>query len=751
MALIDDVKAVCDRLAPLGWRALLLRVTNQALDIVQPTTARLRTELTKPLAAINRGAAGLADFSLAGSRAITAGRPGESLLYHALASPGVTRGLRGFPTLREIETIENFVFGVAPPTLAELKTRAGLRANEQFSIVVYAYEYRTARDTCSRLQADLAFSRTGVARVGTAPALYQPRQRGFLPEVSGDAFQFRVCPSRFAAFLAVKRKGNAAAFIPMRAQSRDANDDFWLPVHKLFAGDECIAGMNLDVAFSAFHYNDKIRRTRSISLGMANVPAVPPFQFTEGIATLAGGGEDLAGLLMPVVHPRMIEPAQFNGAFLTYRVPAASSQFAALEPGAQIVGDMEVRPAPAYVHARTQVNGGALIDLNSDPTRPDVLQTVSRGNYDALHYIDFTGDGAIDVAVPQLANRAEVARDTVPAYSLVAAPDFFPATGQRELIETMPDEMWGVPPVPLCDTRLPANLQMPGNRFGANDKTVSAIVPMHGTTPAAQTLPQSVEPLRHSSLPDECAGVYAPGWDVSTDRKRVGNTNVHHLAAYGLGSPFPEDAKLCAALSTFWPTVAPDASRGMSPNSGNAGLRATVAPLTDAEIGQIGNTPWDGVAGPEIITINGEEFLECEDFLHVDYVREALDGRFSPRLTGRISGAEYAERMFAMGIAYEIVGGDRNMQFVNSFRRVTAGDTELQQAETDAGTQLTDAVYRIELFRGGRASQRNHPTDFRKKILPMVDRRFFFVSPATRAALQRRSGQSRWSNVVLDS
>jgi hypothetical protein len=32
------------------------------------------------------------------------------------------------------------------------------------------------------------------------------------------------------------------------------------------------------------------------------------------------------------------------------------------------------------------------------------------------------------------------------------------------------------------------------------------------------------------------------------------------IAAYGLGSPFPEDAKLCAALNSFWPAVAPDAS-----------------------------------------------------------------------------------------------------------------------------------------------------------------------------------------------
>ena len=47
MSLIDDVKTVCDRLAPLGWRNLFLAITNNTLDISQPTTARLQTALTR--------------------------------------------------------------------------------------------------------------------------------------------------------------------------------------------------------------------------------------------------------------------------------------------------------------------------------------------------------------------------------------------------------------------------------------------------------------------------------------------------------------------------------------------------------------------------------------------------------------------------------------------------------------------------------------------------------------------------------
>lgn len=54
MSLIGDVKTICDRLAPLGWRELLCAVTNNALDISQPTNAKLKTALTTPLTTIDR-------------------------------------------------------------------------------------------------------------------------------------------------------------------------------------------------------------------------------------------------------------------------------------------------------------------------------------------------------------------------------------------------------------------------------------------------------------------------------------------------------------------------------------------------------------------------------------------------------------------------------------------------------------------------------------------------------------------------
>ncbi len=746
MALIDEVKAVCDRLAPLGWRDLLLNVTAGQLDMLKPTTAALKTELTKTLTTIDRTVTGFTDFALSGTKAITAGSPANSLLYHAVASPNVTAGLSGFPTLKEIETVENYVFGVQPPTLGNLKIKAGLTGSQRLSVVLFAYEYRPARDTCTRRQADMVFSRTGISRVGTRPARYDAKNRGFQAQVDDDPFAFRVCPARVAAFLAVQKKGSDITV--MRPRSGDNTRDFWVPIHKLFNGTECISGLDLQVELSAFHYNDKIRRTRAITLRLTRVPTTAPFQFSTGIAELSTDASLGAGIVMPVPHPRLVEPATVNGRLLTYRVPPGQKAFAALEPGAAQGADgSEIRPAPAYVHARTQVRNGALIDLNNDPTRPDVNDTVSTGNYRALHYVDFTGDGQISASVPALAGKPEVAAAVVPCYSLVGAPDFFTAAGQRELFERVPDEFWGVPPVPLCDTRLPANLQMPGNRFDIAEKTISAVVPLFGPAPTGVTVPQSLDADRHSCLPDDCAGVFAPGWDVSTDRTRVSGTQVQHLAAYGLGSPFPEDAKLCAALSTFWPAVAPDASRSMSPNTGNPGLRATVAPLTDEEIGQVGALPWDGVVGPKISTFGGVEFLDCEKFLHVDYVKNALEGRFTPRLTTQVSSEEYRLRMQAIAKCYNIVGDDRNLRFVVSFRKVNAGDPDLQRAQLDTSTVLSGEVYRIDMILGGEETEQPHPNDFRRSLLPLQDRQIFLIGPRTDTALRKRANQTVWSRV----
>ncbi|MEH1835376.1 MAG: hypothetical protein V7L29_25810 [Nostoc sp.] len=733
MALIDEVKQICDRLASVGWRDLLLQ---QGLDI---TATNLQQELTKELPAINRQIVGFEDFAFEGKRAIEAGNPSQSLLFHALASPNVVNSnLSAYPTLVELEIIENFVYGVQPPSLQDLQV---LAQRQLIAIAVFASEYRPASETVHRQHADICFSRTGVARVGTAQPLYNDKLRGFLPAVEGDLKEtFRVLPVRYSAYIAVQRTGNFQTFGPLRFQDGDDKRLFWVPLHKLFNGTECIRGFDLQVALNAHHLNQKLRR---IHLVLKNTgwdePDIsnPPFIFTEGIAEFTTAPDFSTGLLVPVVHPNLVEAATYQGKPLTFKVPPNSPT---LSSSLAIPADQttQARHAPEYVHVRHKIlPNGQQENLND---QKDVEAVVKAGGYDAQHYLDFTGDGSIEAICPELA--VAIPRN-VPAYSLVTAPDFFPSCDQRELLEwteqsvpsRLRQNLWQVMPETLSDNRFAPNLQLEDVDFRPEDKTVTAIVslPRQGSM---QQMPLNGSPtIRQAYLPDAAAGVFAPGWDVSFDR----TNEVEHLASYGLGSPFPEDSKLCAALSTFWPAVAPDAARTFQPNP----LWPTVSPLTDLEIGQVGNLPWDGISGPRRVTKDGKELIEYSDFAHADYVENSLQKKFSLSLTAKVDVREYEARVLAMANVYQVLRirpEDRGKWSVFSFQPVQPTNSELQQAQTQTGTRLGGNIYRFEIYRYGDSFL--DPEDSRKRLVEIEETVTLFVTPVN--ILLKRSNGS-WS------
>jgi hypothetical protein len=231
---------------------------------------------------------------------------------------------------------------------------------------------------------------------------------------------------------------------------------------------------------------------------------------------------------------------------------------------------------------------------------------------------------------------------------------------------------------------------------------------------------------------------------------KKGSKTIPHLAAYGLGSPFPEDAKLCAALSAYWPTVAPDVTRSFDSGAGNPGLTGTVAPLTDEEIGQTGQTPWDGIPGPKVVSVNGQQFIECEGFLHADYVRSALENRFSARLTSQISADEYSNRVLAAAFVYAALGEPRPTWFVFSFRIVSGADPEFVQAQAQAGATLQAPIYRFEIFRRLVGAAPVSPNDFRRRLLPINDQRFIFASPVNRQILHRRKNQTTFAALPVN-
>lgn len=745
MPLINDVKALCDRLAPLGWRELMLNVSAGRLDIIQDTAAALRRVLVRALPTIHRTLPGFEDFSSEGQRAITAGKPAQSLLYHALASPLVVRDHRGqflggFPTPLELETLENFIFSLSADSLANQIAANGGANNVAFA--VFATEYRPAADTVDGHHADLVFSRTGVARVGTARAKYLPESRGYWPEDADNPSNVRVMPAKFSVWLAVKKKGNASRVSPIldnrSGQSADEPlREFWIPAHKIFAGEECLTDTTLAVTFTRRLLNLKIQKVHEL-LRTRPKPTGFPYVIEDTlIADFSTNSHDGTGCLAPTVHPSLVAPAMKDGKPITYRVtPGKVDAFAAVELN---------EGYPNYVHARTRVRpDGSMEDLND---QVDILPSMKAKPYRALHYVDFTGEGWVSAELDGLPADAP---SMLPAYALISAPDLFPASGQLELSEwsrspavpaAFRGKLWSISPTPLSEVRMPANLKLPGTPFVATDDTITAVVSMGDPIGMASPWPTQPDPLRATALPDDAAGVFAPGWDVSTDQKGAHK----HLAVYALGSPFPEDAKLCAALSTFWPAVAPDVFRTFVQVPGNT--NGTIAPLTDAEIGQVGSLPWDGIPGPRVVVENGENKVEYTAFLNADYVRLTLQNRFSIRQTARLTAEHYQDRIIASCRVYNVLAnlGDlteaRDRWLMLSFTEIELGNSVLQQAQTEAGHILTGNVYGVKMCA---LSPERERVDARTERMPLRSLTEFYATASDVMVLQRATGAPRF-------
>jgi hypothetical protein len=753
--LIAEVRAACKRLASAGWRDLMLL---HGIDITAKDLAR---ELRKSLEHIDRSIPGFEDFAREGTRGIEPGKPSHSLLFHAFASPHVIGGkksangvpvLKDFPGPAEIEAVENYVYGANPPSVEDLRIRAG---GAHLAIVVFAAEYRPGIETVHRKHADMCYARTGVARVGTAPALYLSAARGYLPFDKDDLHQFRVLPCRYAAYIAALIPGRKDGHGPMRflepgekpvaasgrrdkdagptptapkvLQPRDVSDgvrNFWVPLHKLFDGPECIRDRDLRVGLSANHINEKIRRTHLFfgangHNGGWSEPEISnaPFIFTEDIAAFSDKARDGSWLIMPFPHRPLIKAATYKGTALTYLVPETKDGGAWLPYQSSL--NLKLKPsgargAPEYLHARHKIDdAGKEIDLNKSP---HVIDIVKRGGYRARHYQDFTGDGWIDVECSELA--LEIPR-RLPAYSIVATPDFFPAVSQSALMQwteqSVPPALLNIlwpenpgKPQALSDQRFAANLELAGAGFDPADDTMTAIVGPFGSGNGRLTQLNPARGNRAVTLPDAAAGVFAPGWDVSYDRTLEADPNdtgdltrgTTFLNMYGLGSPFVEDTKLCAALSSFWPAVAPDVTRTFGPVTPIAKY-ATATPLTDDVIGLGSARAWDGIRGPKVD--RKRKIVEYMALAYGDYVEAALQGRFDISTIGSTTVGEYVARTLTMARVYSALDAtsrlDKAKWSLLSFRRPETSDPDLQAALKKTQRKVQhEFTYRFEMI-----------------------------------------------------
>lgn len=716
MTLLTQLKSkVLDVLAPHGWATLLKK---HGLDISVPLH-KLANELAQVLP-INRTIHGFEEFALGGYRAVEPGHPGRSLLYHALASANVNPGgsaPQALPTLEQLDIVENYIYS---------RAEARLDVFNDPVIAIFAYQYRDKDHTTHRQHADLTFSRTGVARVGNEPRHYDPALRGFDPRPTQNDRGFRVLAARYGVFIAERRPQTPNGSV-MRGVAIDGALTFLFPIHKLFSGDECLFMRRDDgalepirvpkLAYVERHINEKLAKIHlpqnGQNPGYVMPMSKPKFALTKAPYVRDSKTDRKLVKKKPVGASLLIEP--IPGALVqtvTQRVQGVEelARFTVPKP-ATINGRMNrywstlelpatgnSRSAPEYANIRQEiVQDGAktkMVDLNlASPVEFD--HKVQNGGYEAAHFVDNTCDGVLTIK-PLKGIELPVHC----AYSLVTAVDYFPRVDQMEIeewIEKRQGRSIGLSdpekqfpqggPQPMSDGRfewslatgellathqlpnctLPHPLNASGKAFSIADPsnyTATAVVGSIASSGCIAAVKNGVRAI--SWLPDGAADVFAPGWDVS--QHLLHNQNMY--VAYGLGSPFPEDAKLCAALNSFWPAVAPDSARtyGYRPPKANPfvpfssdRLLPTSIPLLDGELGYHRDHPrvqnqevaerrgWDGDFGPFFVTVGDKRFVDASNPMRADQTRAALDNLVGFNGLDQVDTELFKQRMEALG------------------------------------------------------------------------------------------------------
>jgi len=461
----------------------------------------------------------------------------------------------------------------------------------------------------------------------------------------------------------------------------------------LFDGDECLKNTTIRLTFSERHRNEKLGKFHS-ETGILPVDAFdisqPPFvrdsEYGEKLVNLKRVGSSI--LVIPAWHPKLNRVAMAKNTktgrreIARFVVPPAFGDNRYAGSSFQFLEEKfaERRVAPEYINIRHRVVDAVdpkqIKDLNTLPSKKFAV-TVRKGGYEAAHFLDDTCEGCLTADVSGI-DMGEANKTNFAAFSIVSAPDFFPLVDQADVTDWV-QQVLGTGgereqfaqggPRPLSERRNCVNPDMlrpdvscvaafPVRDDGfARIETVTAVVggkSLGGTEHRPGKDLRFVDPST-AFLPDAASGIFDPGWDTSFS----GSEEADFLASYGLGSPFPEDVKLCAALNSFWPSTAPDATRTFGLFPIPLKLNATTAfPLMDNEIGlhprhpavlrggQVSIAGWDGEFGPYFS--RGFDVVNHADIAQSDYVSNALAGKISVARLANMDAPEMFRRMNAI-------------------------------------------------------------------------------------------------------
>lgn len=715
------------------WKQALLR---HGLDLSRVRSSADTANLLERPLPIDWSDPRVAGLSRATQRAVEPGDPARSLLYHMLAlaeCPALDGGIE----LADLDLLENYIYSRAPlpDDWASL------------DIAVLACQYRPARRTGHQQHADLVFSRLGIARNGDTESHYDPRTRCHMPTVTGHPEHVRVLPARYAAFLVRRTRGAGALSLVEGERQGDEAREFLVPVRKLFASG-CAPGQDLTLEFGHHHVGDKLRRAAQARWGVTPepkaVPGEPPYSQSwrfpdaaQNAAPVPGSTAPPIALVrkgdsvwlmpgaLPLIEPLTPEhfkirgfrvPAQWrlvpvvNRRFTTQRI--FSDLFKLFLEGINALRERyiphfapaflrypEPRNAPEYINIRHrwQDDGATYRDMCVEPPDRDrFLAEVKQGGYHAQLFLDHCAEGAVSVRVTQWPDR-----HVFPAYSVVAAPDFYPYADQAELQRWFREQRID----PKSQFRSGSPLSLSAERLAANPMHLDPFSGARAFPPDETTVPVSFSlaprgqaseadgapaPRMVSFLSDASSSVFAPGWDVTY----AGGWRGIYLATFGLGSPFVEDIKLCAASNSFWPALSPDASRTF-----HRADAPTALPMLDDELGYHPSHPlasgaptrpgWDGEYGP-YLTPAGE--VDYADIHRSDYVANALRGRM---LFGAFEHVDSAELIRRIGALRHAVAACDNGQVPSHTRLWLVSARRLDAAAALPDDGAPDIAYRF--------------------------------------------------------
>lgn len=700
-----------------GWSDHLRRLTGLELD---PDASTLDTHLFQTL-----DTAAFPGF--AGVRAIQPGDPAMSLVYHVLATGGLTMAAADrdevYPTLDQIDRLENYIY--ARQRLPE--------SLDDYVLATFAYQYRPSYKTPHRHHADLVFSRTGVARVGTLPPVYVPSARAHAavtaPEAAGQ--DLPVTPARYALFLARRVRGHEPR---IGKEAGDWRRDFLIPERKIFEGCSSLAGSAL--WFEQSHRDEKLQRMvdnaqMRLPAGRFDVRRAPFLRQSESSTiTVTNKSEDLVALqssgssvLLVPCDAALVRPAEQDGHRVRIMVPPfdhvlskelSNRRYTSLKllkerlreavdfffsdvlfrGGRRTTGFRSPRNAPVFVNIRYEMEeqgNKPAVHIGAD--RQDLERTVRNGCYWAGLFLDGLCDGCVVGRVEPGAGIRSL--PVLPAFSLVAAPDLFPKLDPLDLNDL--DSMFleggteaasggrlpANPNITLPKTAVQAFPSQPQHPIEeAVSDTITAVV---SAAPGERRVSSSsLSWPGPNTLPDTSSNVFAPGWDLTFSRDSAKEGT--YFSTLGLGSPFAEDMKLCAAANGMWPGVSPDASRTFFPSlAGVVTVRGskrppTATPLLDEELGFHPLAPavadhgqqacrgWDGEHGPFLVvrepTRSGRRIaIDFADVNRVDYVENVLQQRFDFTRLRMIDSGEMIRRMAALRRCITALPGSAPSQF----------------------------------------------------------------------------------------